>query len=102
MNRMEESSATLAPAAATGQSPGRALFWAGIAATFAMALGTALTTGALAALAVVFKFAALRFAGGGSLKGARIIAGLEVLAAAFVAVLGAALFFGLWAAGQGS
>ncbi|MGX1789416.1 nickel/cobalt transporter [Bosea sp. NPDC055332] len=78
------------------------LLWAGIAATFAMALGTALTTGALAALAVFFKFAALRFAGGGSLKGARIIAGLEVLAAAFVAVLGAALFFGLWAAGQGS
>jgi nickel/cobalt exporter len=78
------------------------LFWAGIAATFAMALGTALTTGALAALAVFFKFAALRFAGGGSLKGARIIAGLEVLAAAFVAVLGAALLLGLWAAGQGS
>lgn len=78
------------------------LLWAGIAATFAMALGTALTTGALAALAVFFKFAALRFAGGGSLKGTRIIAGLEVLAAAFVAVLGAALFFGLWAAGQGS
>ena len=78
------------------------LLWAGIAATFAMALGTALTTGALAALAVFFKFAALRFAGGGSLRGARIIAGLEVLAAAFVAVLGAALFFGLWAAGQGS
>lgn len=78
------------------------LFWAGIAATFAMALGTALTTGALAALAVFFKFAALRLAGGGSLRGARIIAGLEVLAAAFVAVLGAALLFGLWAAGQGS
>jgi nickel/cobalt exporter len=78
------------------------LLWAGIAATFAMALGTALTTGALAALAVFFKFAALRLAGGGSLTGARVIAGLEVLAAAFVAVLGAALFFGLWAAGQGS
>ncbi|CAN7450262.1 nickel/cobalt transporter [Bosea sp. LjRoot90] len=78
------------------------LLWAGIAATFAMALGTALTTGALAALAVFFKFAALRFAGGGSLKGARIIAGLEVLAAAFVAVLGGALFFGLWIGGQGS
>ena len=42
------------------------LLWAGIAATFAMALGTALTTGALAALAVFFKFAALRIAGGGS------------------------------------
>jgi ABC-type nickel/cobalt efflux system permease component RcnA len=77
------------------------LFWAGIAATFAMALGTALTTGALAALAVFFKFAALRLAGGGSLRGARIVAGLELLAAAFVAVLGAALLLGMWASGGG-
>lgn len=76
------------------------LLWAGIAATFAMALGTALTTGALAALAVFFKFAALKFAGGGSLRAARAIAGLELLAAAFVAVFGAALFFGMMA-GQG-
>lgn len=78
------------------------LFWAGIAATFAMALGTALTTGALAAFAVFFKFAALKFAGGGSLRSARLIAGLELLAAAFVAVLGAALFTGLWIGGTGS
>jgi len=78
------------------------LLWAGIAATFAMALGTALTTGALAALAVFFKFTALKLASGSSLRGARIIAVLEVLAAAFVAVLGAALFLGLWIGGQGS
>ncbi|PZN94702.1 MAG: nickel transporter, partial [Hyphomicrobiales bacterium] len=78
------------------------LLWAGIAAAFAMALGTALTTGALAALAVFFKFAALRLAGGSSLRGARALAGLELLAAAFVAVLGAALFLGLAAGGQGS
>lgn len=78
------------------------LLWTGIAATFAMALGTALTTGALAALAVFFKFAALKLAGGSSLRGARLIAGLELLAAAFVAVLGLALLLGLWAAGQGS
>lgn len=78
------------------------LLWAGIAATFAMALGTALTTGALAAIAVFFKFAALTLAGGSSLGGARLIAGLELLAAAFVAVLGMALLLGLWAAGQGS
>lgn len=77
------------------------LLWAGIAGTFAIALGTALTTGALAAVAVFFKFAALKFAGGGSLRSARIIAGLELLAAAFVAVLGGALFLGLLA-GQGS
>jgi len=83
-------------------SASQGLLWAGIAAAFAMSLGTALTTGALAALAVFFKFAALRFAGGGSLRSARLIAGLELLAAGFVAVLGAALFFGLWAAGAGS
>lgn len=77
------------------------LFWAGIAATFAMALGTALTTGALAALAVFFKFAALKFAGGGSLRAARALAVLELLAAAFVAVLGAALYLGLAAGGAG-
>jgi ABC-type nickel/cobalt efflux system permease component RcnA len=77
------------------------LLWAGIAATFAMALGTALTTGALAALAVFFKFAALKLAGGGSLRAARAIAGLELLAAAFVAVLGAALFFGMVAGAGG-
>jgi ABC-type nickel/cobalt efflux system permease component RcnA len=76
------------------------LFWAGVAATFAMAAGTALTTGGLAALAVFFKFSALKLAGGGSLRGARIVAWLEMLAAAFVAVLGAALFYGL--GGQGS
>jgi nickel/cobalt transporter (NicO) family protein len=45
------------------------LFAAGIAATFAMALGTALTTGALAALAVLAKRTALRLAGGRSLAG---------------------------------
>ncbi len=78
------------------------LLWAGIAATFAMALGTALTTGALASLAVFFKFAALRLAGGSSLRGARLVAGLELLAAAFVAVLGVTLLFGLWIGGQGS
>jgi ABC-type nickel/cobalt efflux system permease component RcnA len=83
-------------------SASQGLVWAGVAATFAMALGTALTTGALAALAVFFKFAALKLASGGSLGAARAIAVLEVLAAAFVAVLGAALFFGLWAAGAGS
>jgi nickel/cobalt transporter (NicO) family protein len=78
------------------------LLWAGVVATFAMALGTALTTGALAALAVFFKFLALRLAGGGSLRAARIIAAGELLAGAFVAVLGLALFLGFWASGQGS
>jgi ABC-type nickel/cobalt efflux system permease component RcnA len=78
------------------------LLWAGVAATFAMALGTALTTAALAAFAVFCKFAALRWAGGGSLRGARAMAALELLAAAFLAVLGAALLAGLWIGGMGS
>ena len=75
------------------------LFAAGIAATFAMALGTALTTSAIAALAVFFKAAALKVAGGRGASGAIAIAGLELLAAAFVLVLGASLLYGLWAAG---
>jgi nickel/cobalt transporter (NicO) family protein len=75
------------------------VFAAGIAATFAMALGTALTTGAIAALAVFFKAAALRIAGGRGASGAIAIAGLELLAAAFVFVLGASLLYGLLAVG---
>jgi ABC-type nickel/cobalt efflux system permease component RcnA len=75
------------------------LFAAGIAATFAMALGTALTTGAIAALAVFFKAMALRVAGGRGASGAIAIAGLELLAAAFVLVLGASLLYGLLAGG---
>ncbi len=73
------------------------LFAAGIAATFAMALGTALTTGGIAALAVFFKTMALKVAGGRGASGAIAIAGLELLAAAFVLVLGASLLYGLWA-----
>ena len=72
------------------------LFAAGIAATFAMAVGTALTTGAIAAIAVFAKNLALRVAGGRGAVGAVLVAGLELLAAAFVAVLGTSLLLGLW------
>ena len=71
------------------------LLAAGVAATFAMALGTALTTGAIAALAVLAKGAALRLAGGRGQAGAVALAGIELLAAAFVGVLGASLLIGL-------
>ena len=78
------------------------LFWAGIAATLAMALGTAITTGALAAVAVLAKSVALRLASGRGDAGARAVAWIEVLAAAFVAVLGGALLLGMWSAGFAS
>lgn len=73
---------------------------AGIAATLAMALGTALTTGALASLAVFAKALALRLAGGRGRAGALAVGGLELMAAAFVLVLGLALVLGI-ASGAG-
>jgi ABC-type nickel/cobalt efflux system permease component RcnA len=71
------------------------LFPGGIAAAFAMALGTALTTGTIATLAVFAKALALRLAGGRG-PGERAIVGLELLAAAFVLVLGLSLLAGMW------
>lgn len=68
---------------------------AGIAATFAMALGTALTTGALASLAVFAKAMALRLAGGRGARGALAVGGLELLAGAFVLVIGIAMLSGV-------
>jgi ABC-type nickel/cobalt efflux system permease component RcnA len=77
------------------------LFAAGIVATFAMAAGTAITTGALATVAVLAKGLAVRLAGE-SAGGARAVAALEVLAAAFVLVLGVVLLVGLWSPTSGS
>ncbi len=76
-------------------SASQGMLAAGIAATLAMALGTALTTGALASLAVFAKGLALRLAGGRGQAGATALSALEVLAAAFVLVLGLAMFAGL-------
>jgi nickel/cobalt exporter len=69
--------------------------WAGLLAVLAMAAGTAITTTALAALAVFAKRAALALAGGRGRAGAVTVAGLELLAAAFVLVLGLAMLAGL-------
>ena len=70
------------------------LFWAGILATLAMSLGTALTTGSIAALAVFAKQAALRLAGRN--PAAEVVgAGCELFMAAFVVVLGISLLLGL-------
>ena len=70
------------------------IFWAGIAAAFAMALGTAITTGALAAVAVLAKDIAIRFTGEGGARGVLFVRALECAAAVGVLLLGAFLFAG--------
>jgi nickel/cobalt transporter (NicO) family protein len=70
------------------------LFPAGVIATFAMALGTAITTGALACLAVFAKGAAMRLATRESSRANLIARSLELAAAVCVLAYGIALLFG--------
>ena len=70
------------------------LFLAGIGAAFAMALGTAITTGALATLAVFAKDIALRFARQDSSLGGVIARLFEFAAALAVLAFGALLLLG--------
>lgn len=74
------------------------IFYAGIAATFAMAVGTAITTGGLAATAVLAKGLAARITGTGSGRGALIGRGLELAAAIIVLLVGIGLLLGYAAA----
>jgi nickel/cobalt transporter (NicO) family protein len=67
------------------------LFAAGVAAALAIALGTAVTTGALAALAVFAKSAAMRFAGGEESRVALLARLFEFAAAGLVLAFGLAL-----------
>ncbi len=75
------------------------LFGAGVVGVIAMGLGTALTTSALAALAVFFKQTAVRYASGGGRGALLFIAIGETLAGALILVFGAAFVLGLWANG---
>ena len=70
------------------------LFLTGVAAVVAMSLGTAITTGALASLAVLAKGLALRLARPESRRGLLLIRGLETLAALVVLAAGLSLFLG--------
>ena len=70
------------------------LFWAGIAAVAAISLGTAMTTGAIAVLAVYFKIFALKIAGGRGRAAEIITALIEFTAALAVLMLGGALALG--------
>jgi len=70
------------------------LFAAGVAATFAMAVGTAVTTGALAWTAVFAKSAAMRLAAGENSRLALVARGFEFAAALAVLTFGVALLIG--------
>jgi len=72
------------------------MFFAGVAAVFAMALGTAITTGALATMAVFAKKVAVRFSGAGSPRAEIIGRLIEVGAALCVLLFGATLLYASW------
>jgi nickel/cobalt transporter (NicO) family protein len=70
------------------------LFAAGVAAAFAMAVGTAVTTAALAWIAVFAKSAAMRLAAGENSRLALVARGFEFAAALAVLAFGVALLVG--------
>jgi nickel/cobalt exporter len=74
------------------------LFWAGIAATFVMGLGTAITVATIAVIAVSAKDVARRLSGASDGGGALIMRGLEFAAAGLVLLFGVGLLFGYIAA----
>lgn len=74
------------------------LFWAGVAATFVMGFGTAITVSAFAILAVSAKGLAARLAAGRNGGGALFLRGIEVGAAALVMLFGLGLLLGYVAA----
>jgi nickel/cobalt exporter len=73
------------------------LFWAGVASTFIMGLGTAITVAAIATLAVGAKAFARRLATSHTQRAAVVVRGLEVAAAILVFVFGVALLAGYMA-----
>jgi nickel/cobalt transporter (NicO) family protein len=73
------------------------LFWAGVASTFVMGIGTAITVAAIATLAVGAKAVAQRFAASRPGYGAVMLRGIEVGAAVVVMALGMLLLTGTMA-----
>ena len=74
------------------------LFWAGVAATLVMGLGTAITVAVIAVLAVSAKAVARRLGAGREGGGALIMRGIEFAAAGLVLLLGLGLLAGYLAA----
>jgi nickel/cobalt exporter len=74
------------------------LFWAGIAATLLMGIGTAITVATIAVIAVSAKDLARRLSGAREGRGVLIMRGIEFGAAGLVLLFGAGLLFGYIAA----
>jgi nickel/cobalt exporter len=74
------------------------LFWAGVAATFVMGLGTAITVAVIAVIAVSAKDLARRLSAGREGGGALLMRGIEFGAAGLVLLLGVGLLAGYIAA----
>ncbi|MDE2376988.1 nickel/cobalt transporter [Bradyrhizobium sp.] len=74
------------------------LFWAGVAATFLMGLGTAITVATIAVVAVSARDVARRLSAGREGGGVLIMRGIEFGAAGLVLLFGAGLLFGYLAA----
>jgi nickel/cobalt transporter (NicO) family protein len=70
------------------------VFWAGIASTFLMALGTGLAVALLAALAVSAKGIARRISTGDDRRAGQVMLAVEIVAALAITALGAILFAG--------
>ena len=73
------------------------LFWAGIVSTFVMGLGTAITVGTIASVAVGAKSLAKRLSTARAGYGALVLRGFEVGAAFLVMFVGVALLTGYMA-----
>lgn len=69
------------------------IYWAGIASTFAMAVGVAITVSVIAGLAVTSRDMALRLAGDNTRWLDRTAFGLKLAAGVFIAGLGSVLFW---------
>lgn len=76
------------------------IFTAGVVATLAMSLGTAITTSALASVAVLAGGLAVRIAGKDSVWGEMLVRGLETAAGVIILLLGIGLFLGVTNAGE--
>lgn len=70
------------------------LFWIGVASTFVMGLGTAITVAVVATLAVAARGFAGRLAKGKPGKGVLFLRGVETAAALLIILFGAALLTG--------